>query len=109
MLRTQAPEGAEITIVVTCSVLRRKHRDSLRNMLSDSSIETQLVALQASEEELVRRVGARKWHYMKDSVVASQSAVVEEPMVDEMDVLPVDAEKGEVKEIVGEIVGVLGL
>ena len=96
-----------MTIVVTCSALKREHRDALRNMLSDGSIETQFVALQASEGELIRRVGARKGHYMKGSMVASQVAAVEDPMIDETDVLPVDAEEGSVQEIVDGIVRVL--
>jgi carbohydrate kinase (thermoresistant glucokinase family) len=98
-----AEPPAQMTVVVTCSALKREHRDALRSMLSDGSIETQFVALQASEDELTRRVGARKGHHMKDSMVASQLAAVEEPMIDEIDVLPVDAEEGSVKEIVDGI------
>jgi carbohydrate kinase (thermoresistant glucokinase family) len=110
LLRQPAAEEpqAGVTIVVTCSALKRENRDALRNMLSDGSIETHFVALQASEDELVKRVGARKGHYMKDSMVASQVAAVEEPMVDETDVLPIDAEEGSLEEIVEEIGWLLG-
>ena len=98
---------AEATIIVTCSALRREHRDALRNMLSDQSIRTQFVVLQAGEEELIRRVSGRKGHYMKASMVASQIAAIEQPMIDETDVLPVDAEEGSVKEIVDLIASLL--
>lgn len=102
LLRQPAAEEsqAQMTILLTCSALKRVHRDVLRNILSDGSIETQFVVLQVDKDELIRRVGARKGHYMKDSMVASQVAAVEEPMVDETDVLPVDAEGGSVQETV---------
>lgn len=69
----------------------------------------QFAALQASEEELVKRVGASKGHYMKDFVVASQLAAVEEPIVDETDVLPVGAEKGRPRRLWMRLLGCLGL
>ena len=101
-LNTSNPE----TIVLTCSALKRDNRDALRDMLGDGSIETRFVVLQASEEELVRRVGERKGHYMKADMVASQLAAVEDPAEDEVDMLPVDAEEAQM-EVVEEICAAL--
>jgi carbohydrate kinase (thermoresistant glucokinase family) len=95
-------------IVLTCSALRREHRDALRRLLSDGSIISQFVILQASEEELVQRVNARKGHYMKSNMVSSQLAVIEQPGLYEVDVLPVDTEGFAADEIAQNIVSVLG-
>lgn len=97
-------------IIITCSALGRVHRDALRNVLSDDkagegvgSIKTIFVALQATEEELIRRVSGRKGHYMKAEMVRSQLEAIESIGVDEVDVLPVDAERT-MGEVVDDVV-----
>lgn len=84
-------------IVLTCSALARSHRDALRNILGDNQgvvgpVETVFVLLQATEEELIRRVAERKGHYMKTDMVKSQLDAIEQPGDEEVDVFPVDAE-----------------
>ncbi|KIX95558.1 uncharacterized protein Z520_08678 [Fonsecaea multimorphosa CBS 102226] len=96
-------------VILTCSALARSHRDALRNILSPSNEETEpdcinttFVVLQATEDEILRRVAHRKGHYMKVDMIASQLDAIEKPGVDETDVFPVDAEQ-EMDSIVQEV------
>jgi carbohydrate kinase (thermoresistant glucokinase family) len=101
--QAQATGGSTGDIILTCSALARSHRTALRDILSMTdttvnesgvgSIKTVFVALQAGENELVKRVAGRKGHYMKADMVRSQLHTTERPEVDEVDVLPVDAEQ----------------
>ena len=96
-------------MILTCSALKSEHRDALRDILGDRSIQTTFVMLNAGEEELEKRVGGRIGHYMKASMVKGQLATVEGPGVGEADVLPIDAEAGSPREIADFVVDVLGL
>lgn len=97
-------------ILLTCSALKHENRHMLRNLMPDGSIETNFVLLQARREELVRRVGARKGHYMKAHMVESQLEILEQPGVEEVDVLPVDTERNSsTAEIVADVVHLLEL
>lgn len=107
-----------VTILLTCSALKRSHRDSLRHILqavdedrpTGRRIKTDFVLLEATEDELVRRVTARKGHYMKTSMVRSQMATLEEVGVEEADVVPVDTEvDGDMGELVEDVAGLLSL
>ncbi|CBX92319.1 hypothetical protein IAQ61_006288 [Plenodomus lingam] len=78
---TKLKEGAK-GVVVTCSALKKKYRDVIRTAkLYDENLEANVhfVYLRADKETLLARVRARKGHYMKDAMVESQFAVLEEP------------------------------
>jgi gluconokinase len=74
-------------VVVTCSALKKKYRDVIRGASLYSgtiNANVQFIYLQATEEILLARVGARKGHFMKDSMVFGQLEDLEEPDDDEM-------------------------
>lgn len=80
-------------VVVTCSALKRKYRDVVRiAAYNDQNVLVHFLYLRASEEILMARVGNRKGHYMKDTMVRSQMEMLEEPDKEEQrrDVLEVD-------------------
>lgn len=97
----------ETSIVLACSALQRNHRHALRNLLGDGSIKTRFILLQATAEKLQDRVGARNGHYMKRDMVQGQLAILEEPDIDEVDVVPVDTEAGTPAEIAEDIMDLL--
>ncbi|KAF2661313.1 carbohydrate kinase [Lophiostoma macrostomum CBS 122681] len=93
LLRDQAldslKQGAK-GVVVTCSALKKKYRDVIRTARlydEDPNAAVQFVYLRASKETLLARVGARQGHYMKDAMVTSQLAALEEPDKDEIEKL----------------------
>jgi gluconokinase len=90
LLRDQAlvalQNGAK-GVVVTCSALKKKYRDVIRTARlydEDPNASVHFVYLRASMEVLLARVAARKGHYMKDAMVKSQFAALEEPDEDEV-------------------------
>jgi gluconokinase len=64
--------------VIACSALKRSYRDLLRGKQS-SDLHVVHVYLEVSEEELKRRMHARKDHFMKETMLASQLATLESP------------------------------
>ena len=84
-------EGGAEGCVVTCSCLKRKYRDVIRlaGRKADDVV-VRFVYLRADQNMLLSRVRARQNHYMKDSMVASQFAALEEPDETEMDVISID-------------------
>ncbi|OAL42953.1 thermoresistant gluconokinase family protein [Pyrenochaeta sp. DS3sAY3a] len=85
LLRDQAltslKEGAK-GVVVTCSALKKKYRDVIRTARlydEDPNANVHFVYLRAEKETLLQRVRERKGHYMKDAMVESQFAALEEP------------------------------
>lgn len=83
---TNRPPG----VVLTCSALKRKYRDVIRvAAYNNSQVRVHFVYLRATEELLLQRVKARQGHYMKESMVKSQFASLEEPTSDEADCLVV--------------------
>jgi gluconokinase len=85
LLRDQAimklKNGAK-GVVVTCSALKKKYRDVIRTARlydEDPNANVHFVYLRSDLETLIARVRARKGHYMKDSMVESQFASLEEP------------------------------
>ncbi|KAF2177428.1 male sterility protein [Zopfia rhizophila CBS 207.26] len=84
-------------VIVSCSALKRGYRDQLRDM--GDGVEVRFVDLQCEREELVRRLEGRTGHYMSVEMVDGQLEAYEEPGVEELDVLPVDAGE-DIEEIV---------
>lgn len=66
--------------VAACSALRRAYRDRLRAAILAP---TRFVLLDASPEELKRRLDHRTDHYMPASLLGSQLAALERPGADE--------------------------
>ncbi|KAH7114460.1 P-loop containing nucleoside triphosphate hydrolase protein [Dendryphion nanum] len=90
LLRDQAlkslQQGAN-GVVVTCSALKKKYRDVIRTAKlydEDPNAAVHFIYLRASKETLLARVAARQNHYMKDAMVVSQLAALEEPDADEI-------------------------
>lgn len=79
-------------VVVTCSALKHKYRDVIRiAAYNDHDVLVHFIYLHADEEVLLQRVGDRKGHFMKSSMVRSQMEMLEEPRDDEQrDVLKVN-------------------
>jgi len=66
-------------VVLSCSALKRRYRDVLRQ----GAPELMLVFLQGSRELLATRIAARTDHYMPSSLLDSQLATLEAPRADE--------------------------
>ena len=66
-------------VVVTCSALKRRYRDLLR----EGDPHLRLVYMQGDPALLAQRIGARKDHYMPPSLLGSQLAALEVPAADE--------------------------
>ena len=82
------------SVIVTCSALKHKYRDVIRvAKYEHPSVQIHFLYLRVDEATLKERVGARVGHYMKDTMVHSQMAALEEPD-EEWDVLPVDVRAG---------------
>ncbi len=67
-------------VVAACSALRRSYRERLREAIP---IPTRFVLLDASYDELLRRLTQRAGHYMPASLLDSQLATLERPDADE--------------------------
>ena len=89
-------------VVVTCSALKRKYRDVIRVAgYYDPKVHLHFIYLSASEEVLLKRVGARENHYMGANMVHSQFEALEPPTAAEMDVLSVNVDMTP-EEVMGE-------
>ena len=85
-------------VVVACSALKQKYRDVMRVAAYGSpSVQIHFIYLKLSEDFLMQRVTQRKSHYMKNNMVHSQLAVLEEPK-GEWDAITIDVE-GTVEEV----------
>lgn len=93
-LRQKAIDHLKISdsVVLTCSALKRKYRDVMRIAnYEHPSVQVHFVYLKVDEATLQQRVADRVDHYMKECMVHSQIAALEEPEEDlEWDVLRVD-------------------
>lgn len=67
-------------VVAACSALRRSYRERLREAIGAP---TRFVLLDASHDELLRRLNSRSGHYMPASLLDSQLATLERPGADE--------------------------
>ncbi|KAF3005636.1 hypothetical protein E8E13_003190 [Curvularia kusanoi] len=116
LLRDQAlqdlKKGAK-GVVITCSALKKKYRDVIRTARlydEEPDANVHFVYLRADKETLLARVRGRQGHYMKDSMVESQFAALEEPDEKEVkqlkDVEIVDVKGGiaEVSQLAAEAV-----
>jgi gluconokinase len=72
--------ASDAKAVAACSALRRSYRDRLRGAISSP---TRFVLLDASRDELQRRLDHRAGHYMPSSLLTSQLATLERPGPDE--------------------------
>jgi gluconokinase len=88
--------------VIACSALKRSYRDLLG--IHPNAKNIKLVYLRGSYDLLLERLHSRKGHYMKDKMLVSQLADLEEPE----DALTVDVSKSP-EEIVSEVRKRLGL
>ncbi len=88
----------ERNVVLACSALRQGYRDELR-----ASPDLKFVYLKGSYELFSQRVLARKGHFAKQDLLASQFATLEEPA----DAITVDAARSP-EEIVSEVRRKLG-
>jgi gluconokinase len=70
-------------VVVTCSALKRRYRDVLRE--GDPNL--RLVFLQGDPALLAQRIGARADHYMPPSLLRSQLDSLEPPAEDEQPIV----------------------
>lgn len=100
-------------VVITCSALKKKYRDVIRTARlydEDPNANVRFVYLKASKEVLLQRVGGRQGHYMKDTMVLSQLAALEEPGEDEtrklhdVDIIDVSGPAKQVEELVSAAV-----
>ncbi len=72
-------EEAGKSVVLTCSALKRRYRDRLR----EGNDSVWFVHVDVPEDELARRMAARTGHYMPASLLDSQLAALEPLGVDE--------------------------
>jgi gluconokinase len=86
-------------VVLACSALKKSYRDELR-----ASPDVKFVYLKGSYELFSQRVLARKGHFAKQDLLASQFATLEEPT----DAITVDAAPSP-EQIVAEVRRQLGL
>jgi gluconokinase len=108
LLRDQAlkdlKKGAK-GVVITCSALKKKYRDVIRTARlydEEPDANVHFVYLRADKETLLARVRGRQGHYMKDSMVESQFAALEEP--DELEIKQLkDVEIVDVKGSISEV------
>jgi gluconokinase len=82
--------------VIACSALKRSYRELLGIGANEKDV--RLVYLKGTYDLLLERLHSRKGHYMKDKMLVSQLADLEEPE----DALTVDVSKSP-EEIVSEI------
>lgn len=96
-------------VVITCSALKKKYRDVIRTARlydEDPNANVRFVYLKASKEVLLQRVGARQGHYMKETMVLSQLAALEEPgevevrKLHDVDIIDVSGTAAEVEVLV---------
>ncbi|MGB2671948.1 MAG: gluconokinase [Candidatus Acidiferrum sp.] len=85
-------------VVLACSALKQSYRDELR-----ATAGVKFVYLKGSYELFSKRVLARKGHFAKQDLLASQFADLEEPK----DAITVDARKSP-QEMVAEVTAKLG-
>lgn len=90
------------SMVIACSALKRSYRELLG--IGPSAKDVKLVYLKGTYDLLLERLHSRKGHYMKEQMLASQLADLEEPA----DAITIDISESP-EEIVSEIRKHLGL
>jgi gluconokinase len=84
-LAGQLRQHAQGGVVLSCSALKRRYRDTLRS----GAPHVALIFLSGAPEVLAQRMAGRSGHYMPPSLLASQLATLEPPQPDE-DALTLD-------------------
>jgi gluconokinase len=84
-LAQQLQQHAKTGVVLSCSALKRRYRDTLRGSAPDLA----LIHLSGLPDTLALRMAGRSGHYMPPSLLASQLATLEPPHSDE-DALTLD-------------------
>jgi gluconokinase len=84
-LADQLNQHAQRGVVLSCSALKRRYRDTLRSGAPNLA----LVYLSGLPDVLAQRMAGRSGHYMPPSLLASQLATLEPPQADE-DALALD-------------------
>ena len=77
----QALQGGEGPIVIGCSALKRRYRDTIRECADQPVM---FLHLSGSPAVLAARLAARKGHFMPPTLLDSQFAALEAPAEDEM-------------------------
>ncbi|KAH8928888.1 carbohydrate kinase [Atractiella rhizophila] len=75
--RVHSDSGGRPGVVIASSALKKSYRDYLRT--SRPELETRFVYLKGSPELLLQRMTARQGHFMKEGMLKSQLATLEEP------------------------------
>ncbi|MBC3214036.1 gluconokinase [Serratia sp. JSRIV001] len=88
--------------IIVCSALKRRYRDLLRKD-NDNMV---FIYLKGSFETILARLQARSGHFMPTELLKSQFEALEEPGVDEKDVICVDIDT-DVEGVVGRCVAAL--
>ncbi|ALX92862.1 gluconate kinase [Serratia fonticola] len=88
--------------IIVCSALKRRYRDLLRKD-NDNMV---FIYLKGSFETILARLQARSGHFMPTELLKSQFEALEEPGVDEKDVICVDIDT-DVEGVVGHCVAAL--
>ena len=78
-LAEQLKQHQALGVVLSCSALKRRYRDTLRSGAPNMA----LIYLYGPPEVLGRRMAGRSGHYMPPSLLASQLATLEQPQGDE--------------------------
>ena len=78
--RLRDAKRAGISLVVSCSALKRSYRDLLRSV---GDADVRFVYLAGSRPLLADRLAQRRGHFMPPSLLDSQLAILEEPSPDE--------------------------
>lgn len=79
----QALRGKNGGIVIGCSALKRRYRDTIR---AEADQPVVFLFLSGSQQVLATRMAARAGHFMPPSLLDSQLAALEPPMPDEVSV-----------------------
>ncbi|RCK55124.1 putative gluconokinase [Candida viswanathii] len=104
------PGNASHIAVVSCSMLKKSYRDYIKEKSSGDEVVFRFVFIYTTFEELMKRVGNRKGHYMKSDMVRSQYDIMEIPKGKELtsnggDCIALDATDKSPEVIFKEIVG----
>jgi carbohydrate kinase (thermoresistant glucokinase family) len=90
-------------VIITCSALKKSYRDELRQ---SRALRVTFLMLQGTEEVVKGRMSNRNGHYMGVEMVDSQFQDLEDPTIEETDVIPIDGTRGK-DEVLEEVLSVL--
>ena len=102
-LAEQLRRHDEKGVVLSCSALKRRYRDTLRSGAPDMA----LIYLSGPPEVVAQRMAGRSGHYMPPSLLTSQLATLEPPQADE-DAITLDIQR-DPPALLGDALAWLGL